>query len=242
MTAGLPTRFLFRVTGLPAIPTPCPVARGGRLATLLGVMALGLSGCLSGGGSSGDGAASAAASVPGSPTITGTPPSQAVVDAQYSFTPVGSDPDGDPVSFVVDNLPAWASFDPDTGRIAGTPSVADTGLYADIVIGVTDGAATASLPPFSIEVQQNGQGVASLSWTAPTTNADGSPLLDLQGYVIYYGTQSGQYPNSVAVDNAGLNTFVVTNLAPGTYFFAVVAVDADGNQSDFSNEVQAAVG
>ncbi len=32
-----------------------------------------------------------------------------------------------------------------------------------------------------------------LSWTAPSTNEDGSPLNDLAGYKLYYGTQTGQY-------------------------------------------------
>jgi hypothetical protein len=32
---------------------------------------------------------------------------------------------------------------------------------------------------------------ATLTWDAPTTNADGTPLTDLAGYRIYYGTTSG---------------------------------------------------
>jgi len=34
-------------------------------------------------------------------------------------------------------------------------------------------------------------GSALLSWNAPSTNEDGTPLTDLAGYKIYYGTATG---------------------------------------------------
>src|SRR4030067_1427045 len=39
-----------------------------------------------------------------------------------------------------------------------------------------------------------------LTWDAPTTNTDGSPLTDLAGYKIYYGDSSGQYSSTVPVN------------------------------------------
>lgn len=80
-----------------------------------------------------------------------------------------------------------------------------------------------------------GTGVATLSWTPPTTNTDGSVLNDLAGYKIYYGTTPGSYPNAVTVDNPGLSDYVVENLAPGTYHFVVTAFDSAGNESAYSN-------
>lgn len=78
-------------------------------------------------------------------------------------------------------------------------------------------------------------GDATLSWDPPTTNADGTPLTDLAGYKLYYGTTSGNYTNSVDVGN--INTYKISGLAEGlTYYFTVTAYDAAGNESEYSNE------
>ena len=37
-------------------------------------------------------------------------------------------------------------------------------------------------------------GILDASWTAPTTNADGSPLTDLAFYRVYYGTANPPCP------------------------------------------------
>ncbi len=75
--------------------------------------------------------------------------------------------------------------------------------------------------------------VASLSWDPPILNQDGTPLLDLAGYKVYRGTQSGVYGTVV---NVGMTTSYVLNLSPGTYFFRVTAYDTLGNESVLSNE------
>jgi len=78
-------------------------------------------------------------------------------------------------------------------------------------------------------------GTAALSWAAPTTNTDGTPLTNLAGYKVYYGTSSGNYGAPV---NIGSQTsYSVTGLNAGTYYFAVTAYDGSGNESSFSNEV-----
>jgi len=79
-------------------------------------------------------------------------------------------------------------------------------------------------------------GTVSLAWDRPTTNADGSPLTDLAGYKIYYGTASGTYGYSIDVGN--VTTYTLTGLAQGqTYYIAAAAYDTSSNQSGFSNEV-----
>ncbi len=76
---------------------------------------------------------------------------------------------------------------------------------------------------------------ATLTWDAPTTNADGTPLTDLAGYKVYYGTTSGNYTDVIDVGN--VTTYKVEGLQPGTYYFAVTAYDTSGNESNYSNEV-----
>ncbi|NJK39435.1 MAG: hypothetical protein HC835_19800 [Oscillatoriales cyanobacterium RM2_1_1] len=86
------------------------------------------------------------------PTISGTPALNVNQDSNYSFTPTSSDPDGDVLSFSIDNPPTWASFDSATGALTGTPGNADVGITDSIIISVTDGTVTLALPAFSLEV------------------------------------------------------------------------------------------
>ncbi len=75
----------------------------------------------------------------------------------------------------------------------------------------------------------------SLAWGAPTTNEDGSPLTDLAGFVVYYGTSPASY--SGAIDVGNVTGATIDNLSPGTWCFAVKAHNTSENESDFSNEV-----
>src|SRR3990170_1669525 len=79
-------------------------------------------------------------------------------------------------------------------------------------------------------------GEAVLTWDPPTTNTDGTPLTDLAGYKIHYGTTSGNYTTVIDVGN--VTTYTVTNLTNNvTYYFATTAYDSSGNESGYSNEV-----
>jgi hypothetical protein len=152
----------------------------------------------------------------------------------YSFQPTASDADGDPLTFSIVNKPSWATFSTSTGRLQGTPKAADVGTTSGIVISVSDGKAPAvSLPAFSVTVQAVATGSATLSWTPPTQNTDGTALTDLAGYNIYWGTTQGSYPNSLPVP-ANVTSFVVPDLVPGTYFFVATALNTAGTESAFS--------
>jgi hypothetical protein len=75
-----------------------------------------------------------------------------------------------------------------------------------------------------------------LRWDAPTKYADGSPLSSLGGYVIYWGRQSGNYTDSHRIEDAAVTEWRA-DLEAGSYFFALTAFDAEGNESEYSNEV-----
>ena len=74
-------------------------------------------------------------------------------------------------------------------------------------------------------------GSATLSWQAPSTRTDGTPLTNLAGFRIRYGTSSGSYPNVIQIPNAGLSSAVVGNLPPATYYFVISAYDTAGAES-----------
>lgn len=86
------------------------------------------------------------------PQISGNAPASVVVGNAYRFTPTASDPDGDPLVFSVVNLPGWATFDPATGTLAGTPQTGEEAIYGGITITVNDPTSSATLPAFSITV------------------------------------------------------------------------------------------
>lgn len=180
------------------------------------------------------------------PIISGKPLSTAVVNVPYVFRPAVHDPDGDVLVFQVARKPSWASFDPATGVLSGTPPAGTTGTYTDIAIIVSDGELKTSLPPFSIKVTTSSAtgstSSASLSWTAPTQNEDGTPLTDLAGYRIYYGTSASDLNQRVEVGNPTTTRTVVQSLAPGTWFFAISAFTQTGVESSRSQVVSKVIG
>ncbi|MGH8289720.1 MAG: putative Ig domain-containing protein [Steroidobacteraceae bacterium] len=175
------------------------------------------------------------------PTISGTPPKTASVGARY--TPKASESDGDSLSFSIKNKPTWASFSIATGTISGTPAAANVGAYSNIVISTSTGHASASLAPFSITVSQasgsgsgsGATGSAKLTWTAPTTNTNGSGLTNLAGYHIYYGNSPSSMTKVITVANPGTTSYTVSSLASGTWYFAVNAYTTSGLASALSN-------
>jgi hypothetical protein len=162
-------------------------------------------------------------------------------NTQYTFTPTASDPNSDVLTFSITNRPAWATFAPSNGRLQGTPGQADLGMHANIRISVTDGAATATLPIFSINVVATTAGSATLSWTPPTQNTDGSPLTNLAGYKVYWGSSQGTYPSSAQLNNPGLTSYLVEQLTPGTWYFTMTSLNSQGVESALSNAVSKVV-
>ncbi|MEI8595204.1 Ig-like domain-containing protein [Photobacterium sp. Hal280] len=86
------------------------------------------------------------------PVISGQPQEQVSEDTQYSFIPQASDIDADTLTFSIQNKPLWASFNPQTGELSGTPDNSHVGSSSGIVISVSDGIESASLAAFSINV------------------------------------------------------------------------------------------
>ena len=168
------------------------------------------------------------------PTISGSPPTAVMQGTAYAFQPTANDADGDTLTFSIANKPTWAAFSTSTGALTGTPGAGDVATYSNIQISVSDGkAAPVALAAFSVTVQAVATGSATLTWTPPTTNTDGSALTDLAGYKVYWGTTQGTYPNSASV-GANVTSYVVTNLVPGTYFFVATALNSAQAESAFS--------
>jgi Fibronectin type III domain len=225
-------------------------------AVLMGSTAL--SGCnndpatvAKGGAASGSpAAATTTRSTSGTLSLSGTSVATIRVGETYSFQPGVAGTTTRGIGFSIQNKPNWATFDTTSGALSGTPAAGNLGTYSNIVISASNNSDTAAaLAAFSITVAQvdastgSGSGSASasanasatLSWTPPTQNTDGSPILNLAGYRIYYGSSAGALTNSINVTNPGLTAYTVADLKTGTTYFGITAYTSGGTESGISN-------
>lgn len=161
-------------------------------------------------------------------SIQGTPPAGVNYDSPYSFTPTVSGQSGAELAFNIRNKPAWADFNSSTGELTGTPRAADVGTDANIVISVSDGTSSTSLAAFGISVNEVSNGAATLNWSGVTQTLAGTVVGNLAGYIVYYGTSADNLNHQVKLENPGLTSYMVTNLASATWYFAVAAYTRDG--------------
>lgn len=145
--------------------------------------------------------------------IMGTPAAAAIAARDYTFTPIVHDPSGRALKFSISNAPSWAAFNSSTGTLKGTPSdVLKT--YGSIVISVTDGVSTASLPGFSIRVYAPNTADKPAIWEKPATSVKAG------SYYYFVPTASDYYgqPLSFSVKNKpDWATFnIVTGALKGT--------------------------
>ena len=82
---------------------------------------------------------------------------------------------------------------------------------------------------------------SGLTWVAPAARENNSPIsmAEIAGYRIYYGETQGDYQNQHEVNDAYDNDLDPTELGlpAGGYYVVVTAVDTDGRESIFSEEV-----
>jgi hypothetical protein len=171
------------------------------------------------------------------PTISGSPTTSLNAGSAYSFLPTAADADNDTLTFSVTNAPSWATFNTQTGRLSGTPSAANVGTTSNIRISVSDGTTSTQLTAFSITVSQVSNGAATLDWTPPTENTDGSVLSNLAGYRISYGTSPSALTQTINVTNPSVTSYVVQNLSAATWYFSVRSYTTTGDESASSSPV-----
>ena len=109
------------------------------------------------------------------PVISGAPMTSVEAGTAYAFVPTANDADGNVLTFTITGRPSWAVFDTTTGRLSGTPPAGTTGGTGNIVIAVSDGTATASLPAFAITVRApTGNRPPTISGAPATTATQGA--------------------------------------------------------------------
>jgi len=159
------------------------------------------------------------------PPVTETPQNQAPqisgqsqtlrVGETLSFSPEVSDPDNDPLTLSVTNLPSWLSFNEASASISGTPEQA--GKYANIEFTVTDGQLSAQL---LIDINVEAKLVEN---TPPTLTSTPSDSNEGQAYT-YQLTFTDAQNDTVVISEVSKPdwlSFDATNLSfSGTPLFA----------------------
>jgi hypothetical protein len=179
------------------------------------------------------------------PVISGSPPTTAAVGRVYSFQPVASDSYGLRMVFEIYNKPAWLTLNSVTGQLSGIPGPSSAGTYSTIIESVTDGYKRGILQAFNLTVVGSATGASAtgaatapasitLQWQAPTENTDASPLTNLAGYHVYYGTSPQALSSRISIANPGISSYVVENLAHGTWYFTVAGYNSSGVEGDLS--------
>ncbi len=157
------------------------------------------------------------------PTISGTPATSVSEGQAYSFTPTASGPSGLTLTFSITNLPSWASFSTSTGTLSGTPASSNVGTFSNIIISVSDGQTSASLPGFNIQVNA----------VAPTIS--GTPATSVNEGQAYSFTPTASGPSGLTLTFSvqNLPSWATFNTSTGT----VSGTPSSSNVGTFSNIV-----
>jgi len=148
------------------------------------------------------------------------------------------DPDGDTLRIVGMSVPGHGSLARAAGVIIYTPAPGFAGDDA-FTYKVGDGKGGTDRARVSVTVAAASAAQsdsASLSWSIPTTRADGSPIpiSEIKGYEIYMIAESTGKTAVIPVSGGMTSSYKLTGLSPDTYHFSMAAMDAQGNLSELS--------
>jgi hypothetical protein len=128
--------------------------------------------------------------------------------------------------FVLAVLAGCGDDSSSTGGLTGNgTSSTSTGSSS----GGSSGGSGTTTPPTA--------GTASLKWSEPTANTNGTPLTNLAGYRIYYGQSAKNLSEVVDLNNPATTQYAISSLAAGTWYFAIQSVTASGAASALSDVV-----
>ena len=106
-------------------------------------------------------------------------------------------------------------------------SVADSSVTDN-----TDAGLTGNIATFTASIK--------LSWTAPVERENTQPISmsEIAGFHVYYGTETGNYVQSIEVNDAYIDEIFLDDLnAADTYYIVVTTIDVDGLESAYSDEI-----
>jgi len=123
---------------------------------------------------------------------------------------------------------AGCNFSADPNGTAAASSASPSSGSASSAAGGTGSGTAGAIPAAT---------AATLHWEVPVENTNGTPLTDLQGYTIVYGTSPETLNKWVQIADIGTTSYALSDLSPGTWYFAVLSYTASGVNSALSNVV-----
>jgi hypothetical protein len=158
-----------------------------------------------------------------------------------------TNPGGGTLNWNVGSSAPWLLVTPTTGTTTTdtdtiTVTVNTAGIAAGSYAGLLTFSGNGSNAPQQVLVNlmlRSLSSTAPVALTAPVTLSwSPNSEADLTGYKIKQGTTSRAYTTSIYVGN--VTTYTLTGLTAGqTYYFAISAIDKNGNESGLSAEVRA---
>ena len=153
-----------------------------------------------------------------------------------------TDANGDTLSVTANTAPANGTVTRTGGSATYTPAAGFSGTnsftytLSDGNGGTATGTATVSVSAAPAPPPVATAGSAILSWSIPTTRADGSPIAisEIAGYEIYVLAEGTGVSSVITVTSGTTTTYTVTGLSPDTYDFSMAAKDTAGNLSALS--------
>jgi hypothetical protein len=113
--------------------------------------------------------------------------------------------------------------------------------------GAKASAGTQTLPAVTADTTftltcSGGTTPATVSWTPPTQNENGTPLTNLSSYKVFAANAAAGVPSATPTTvTAPASSYVVSGLSAGTWYFGVKAVNSAGVESVMSNIASKAI-
>lgn len=125
----------------------------------------------------------------------------------------------------------------DNTLIINSAVLSDAGVY-DVLVTNEAGSVQSSSASVGVNEVIVLQSIA-LEWSIPEAREDGAALElnEIDGYVISYGVEAGNLENILEVGSGTDTSYIVEDLEPGTYYFAIATVDIDGVQGASSEVI-----
>ncbi|MCB9640973.1 MAG: putative Ig domain-containing protein, partial [Myxococcales bacterium] len=178
------------------------------------------------------------ANTPDAPKFTSTPPTTAIEDQRYSYTPTATDPDPGTTTLTYKKIkgPTGATVDPNTGEVVWTPGDADAGKTIDFEIEVCDQDGNCAKQAWQVTVT-NTPDAPKITSTPPTT-ADEKQEYNYKPTVVdpdpgqtSFTFRTTQAPAGATIDpNTGEIKWTPGAAEAGKeYDFEIEVCDVDGN-------------
>ena len=132
---------------------------------------------------------------------------------------------------------------PEARRACGPRHRSWRGPLPVVLLAAVAAGCVPDTPDGGIPTHPSDRFSVTLAWDPPATDAIGGTLEDLAGFRLYHSlSMPPNGPGGTLIEVGEATQHTVENLEPGTYYFAVTAIDVAGNESALSDELRVEVG